>query len=201
MREPVRTPARYRSVSDAGSGEYAGVRYGVLGVGDRNWSVAYQRVPTLIDDRLVARGEADNSIGLAAGAEPWIEGALATLRDESGEETAERAPAPTGYRVRELDAPDIDAALHSGTLALTVEENRPLTDEGRPGRTKRLVRLALPAGQRYRAGDQGTPGRGVSFWSEDYVGQAGDLVEVVGSGAQDQFVGAQGLELRDGVAQ
>jgi hypothetical protein len=41
----------------------------------------------------------------------------------------------------------------------------------------------------------------VSFESEDYVGQAGDLVEVVGSGTQDQFVGAQGLELLDGVAQ
>ncbi|AOS61865.1 hypothetical protein TL08_05190 [Actinoalloteichus hymeniacidonis] len=40
-----------------------------------------------------------------------------------------------------------------------------------------------------------------SFGSEHYVGQAGDLVEVVGSWAEDQFVGAQGLELLDGVAQ
>lgn len=47
----------------------------------------------------------------------------------------------------------------------------------------------------------GDAGKGVSFGSEDYVGQAGDLVEVVGSGVQDQFVGAQGLELLDGVAQ
>jgi len=47
----------------------------------------------------------------------------------------------------------------------------------------------------------GAVGKDVSFGSEDYVGQAGDLVEVVGSGAQDQFVGAQGLELLDGVAQ
>jgi cytochrome P450/NADPH-cytochrome P450 reductase len=151
--------ARLESAADA---EFTGVRYGVLGVGDRNWSVTYQRIPTLIDDRLTAggaqrlveRGEADNSIGLAAGAEPWIDGTLAALLDEFGEETTEVAPSATGYQVRELDAPDVDTALHAGTLTLTVEENRPLTDEGRPGRTKRLVRLTLPEGQRYRTGDQ-----------------------------------------------
>ncbi|QYN32298.1 cytochrome P450 [Pseudonocardia sp. DSM 110487] len=149
-------------LDDAGTDAFVGVRYGVLGVGDRNWSATYQRIPTLIDDRLAAggaqrlveRGEADGSIGLAAGAEPWIDGTLATLLDEFGEETTRAAPVAAGYRVRELAAPDLDTALHAGTLALTVEENRPLTDEGRPGRTKRLVRLTMPAGQRYRTGDQ-----------------------------------------------
>lgn len=41
----------------------------------------------------------------------------------------------------------------------------------------------------------------MTFGSEDDVGQAADLVEVVGSRAQDQFVGAQRLELPDAVAQ
>jgi hypothetical protein len=74
-----------------------------------------------------------------------------------------------------------------------------LADSGHFSRTyKRQHGLTQTA---YAASASGAPGKGVSFGSEDYVGQAGDLVEVVGSGAQDQFVGAQGLELLDGVAQ
>jgi hypothetical protein len=33
-----------------------GVHFAVLGVGDRNWAATYQRVPTLIDERLIAAG-------------------------------------------------------------------------------------------------------------------------------------------------
>lgn len=37
-------------------GSLDGVRYAVLGVGDRNWAATYQRIPTLIDERLTAAG-------------------------------------------------------------------------------------------------------------------------------------------------
>lgn len=37
-------------------GSLDGVQYAVLGVGDRNWAATYQRVPTLVDERLAAAG-------------------------------------------------------------------------------------------------------------------------------------------------
>ena len=37
-------------------GSLDGLQYAVLGVGDRNWAATYQRVPTLIDERMAAAG-------------------------------------------------------------------------------------------------------------------------------------------------
>ncbi|MET9490546.1 cytochrome P450 [Nocardia sp. NPDC006630] len=147
----------------ARDGEFDGVRFGVLGVGDRNWSATYQRVPTFIDERLAAggaqrlvpRGIADAAVGLAVAADPWIEEVLGTLLREFGEPVEGPVGAiPSGHRIVKVTATDAATALTAGFSSFTVAANEPLTDQGRPGRTKTMLRLELPAGSEYRTSDQ-----------------------------------------------
>jgi cytochrome P450 / NADPH-cytochrome P450 reductase len=147
------------------AGAWSGVRYAVLGIGDRNWSATYQRVPTLIDEglaaagahRLADRGAADASIDLALGAQPWIDATLDALLAVHGEPTeAPAAAAAAGYRVHPVRG-DAPARLRErdDLEPLTVVENAELVDTAHPlGRSKRMVRLKLPAEASYRTGDQ-----------------------------------------------
>ncbi len=143
-----------------------GVTYAVLGVGDRNWSATYQRVPTLIDDRLaelgatrvIERAAADASGDLNATVQEFT----ATLREELleryGDPATAGAPpatAPQGPRhtVTEVTGGPLDAlAARHGMVPLTVTDTAPLTRPDHP-RAKRLVRLALPEGTAYRTAD------------------------------------------------
>ncbi|MGW1837390.1 bifunctional cytochrome P450/NADPH--P450 reductase [Streptomyces sp. NPDC002067] len=149
----------------AGPGAADGVTYAVLGVGDRNWSATYQRVPTLIDDRLAALGgtrllerAAADAAGDLSGTVTAFTGALRTaLLTGYGDPASAGAPAtaPEGpaYTVTEVTGGPLDAlaARHEMT-AMTVTETGSLTDPGHP-RAKRFVRLALPEGRSYRTAD------------------------------------------------
>ncbi|MGY0488688.1 bifunctional cytochrome P450/NADPH--P450 reductase [Streptomyces sp. WG-D5] len=141
-----------------------GVRYTVLGVGDRNWAATYQHVPTRIDERLAARGAerlceraaADASGDLGGTVRAFTAGLRTALLERYGdpEATAADAAAPTSsFEVREIAGGPLDAAAaHHGLVPLTVTETRELTAPGHP-RVKRFVRLALPEGVSYRTGD------------------------------------------------
>jgi cytochrome P450/NADPH-cytochrome P450 reductase len=147
------------------AGACTGVRYAVLGIGDRNWSATYQRVPILVDELLAAagaqrfaeRGVADASVDLALGAQPWIDGVLEALLAAHGEPADAPPPAAVpGYRVHEVRG-GLPARLweRDGLVALPVLENRELVDVTSPiGRSKRMLRLKLPAETAYRTGDQ-----------------------------------------------
>ncbi|MFI0977332.1 bifunctional cytochrome P450/NADPH--P450 reductase [Streptomyces sp. NPDC021093] len=73
-------------------GSLEGLRYAVLGVGDRNWAATYQRVPTLIDERLRAagavplldRGIADASGDFAGAVDRWTGDLWTSLLDQYG---------------------------------------------------------------------------------------------------------------------
>ncbi|MER5886674.1 cytochrome P450 [Streptomyces sp. NPDC001941] len=154
-------------------GSLDGLRYAVLGVGDRNWAATYQRVPTLIDERLRAAGatplleraEADASGDFASAVDRWSTDLWTVLLDQYGEgETTSGAPDDTqapdsgedGLYVLE-DAPDRvtgDLAARHGVRPMEVVEARELVDVEHPlGRSKRYLRLRLPEGVTYRTGD------------------------------------------------
>ncbi|MFJ5101560.1 bifunctional cytochrome P450/NADPH--P450 reductase [Streptomyces sp. NPDC088554] len=153
-----------RWLESAEPGAAAGVGYAVLGVGDRNWPATYQRVPTLIDDRLAAlgatrlteRAEADASGDLPAAVAAFttaLRGAL-LARYGDPEAVADAADgAEPAYTVTEITGGPLDAsAARHGMVPMTVTESADLTGPGHP-RVKRFVRLALPEGTEYRTGD------------------------------------------------
>lgn len=142
----------------------AGMRFAVLGVGDRNWAETYQAVPRHIDTRLsqlggtqvLSRGEADTSGDFMGSVETFSRALWTSLGEIFGSGTA---PSDTSneplYILRAIDGPvtsAIDARFD--VTPMTVLENRELVgaDNGL-GQAKRLVRIALPDGMTYQTGD------------------------------------------------
>ncbi|MFJ2271897.1 cytochrome P450 [Streptomyces sp. NPDC087849] len=150
-------------------GRLAGVPYAVLGLGDRNWAITYQRVPTLIDELLAA-----------AGAEAVVERAAVDVSADSADETTRwgtglwsallsrygkpaEGPVSHGitprYSVEDADSEEDHTALTTSPdgdslLPLEVVANQELCDTDSPlARSKRFIRLRLPAGTPYRTGD------------------------------------------------
>ncbi|MEU6237758.1 cytochrome P450, partial [Kitasatospora sp. NPDC047058] len=166
-----------RWLEQAGPGSADGVRYAVLGVGDRNWSATYQRIPTLVDARLAAlgatrvlpRAEADASGDLNGAVDRFTAALRTALLEHHGDPDSAGAPGAVagvagkalgpddrdapGYTVTELTGTGLDllAARH-GMTAMTVTETAHLSRPDYP-RVKRLVRLALPDGVTYRTAD------------------------------------------------
>ncbi|MEO3972555.1 cytochrome P450 [Streptomyces sp. CAU 1734] len=150
-------------------GPPAGIPYAVLGVGDRNWSATYQRIPTLVDERMAAAGgEAlapraaiDVSGDVAAETGRWSGLVWSGLLARYGvpAPAADAPEAPAGPRHTVEDAPDAPADpglpdAGDGLLPLTVTETAELCDLAHPlGRSKRFLTLRLPEGTAYRTGD------------------------------------------------
>ncbi|MGR3931971.1 cytochrome P450 [Streptomyces sp. BRA346] len=145
-----------------------GVAYAVLGVGDRNWAATYQRVPTLIDERLAAlgatrlidRAAADASGDLSGTVRDFTERLRTALLERHGDPaTVGAAPAADAaddgpaYTVTEVTGGPLDAsARQHGMVAMEVTETGSLSDPSY-ARVKRFVRLALPEGVAYRTAD------------------------------------------------
>ncbi|RZD89966.1 reductase [Streptomyces albidoflavus] len=158
------------SLENLAPGSLAGLRYAVLGVGDRNWAATYQRIPTLIDERLAAagavplleRGSADASGDFGGTVDQWTEGLWQALLEEYGEEVAGEAAAPApeedGEGLYELeDTPESvlgGLAERHGVRPMEVLEAYELVDTAHElGRSKRFLRLRLPEGVTYRTAD------------------------------------------------
>ncbi|RSS78660.1 cytochrome P450 [Streptomyces sp. WAC06614] len=156
----------------------AGVRYAVLGVGDRNWAATYQRVPTLIDDRLsgagaerlLPRAEADAGGDLAGAVHRFTEDLRRAVLDAFGDPgsaghaqagqagqagPAGQAASADRYEVTEVFGGPLDAlAERHRATPMTVTASRSLLDRPHPdGRVKQFLRLELPPGTTYRTGD------------------------------------------------
>ncbi|MFI1971798.1 reductase [Streptomyces cinnamoneus] len=150
----------------AAPGAAEGVHYAVLGVGDRNWAATYQRVPTLLDERLAAlggtrllpRAAADASGDLTGTVEEFTRALRHALLERYGDpdasaEPAEDAADAPAYTVTEVTGGPLDAlAARHDVRPMTVTEAHDLTAPGHP-RTKRFLRLALPDGVAYRTAD------------------------------------------------
>ncbi|MEV5437451.1 cytochrome P450 [Streptomyces sp. NPDC052682] len=150
-------------------GALDGLKYAVLGVGDRNWAATYQRVPTLIDDKLTAagatslleRGAADASGDFAGTVDRWTGDLWSTLLERYGtvgEEREADSPAEQEGGLYELeDATDSvtgGLAARHGVQPMEVLDAYELVDMRHGlGRSKRFLRLRLPDGVTYRTGD------------------------------------------------
>ncbi|MFI9318376.1 cytochrome P450 [Kitasatospora aureofaciens] len=151
-----------RRLADAPDGAADGVQYAVLGIGDRTYAATYQRIPTLIDDRLaalggtrlLARAAADASGDLAGTVREFTEALADLLLARHGDAEAAAAPREeAAYTVTELTGGPLHAlAARHGMSELTVTAVGSLTDPDYH-RVKRFVRLALPAGADYRTAD------------------------------------------------
>ncbi len=124
----------------AQAGAAEGVSYAVLGVGDRNWSATYQRIPTLVDDRLAGlgatrildRAEADGSGDLTGSVKAFS----AVLRTALLERYGDPTTAGTGPQ-HEQDGP-----------TYTVLPGRPRRRH--PGHHDRRRHRARPLPRRHR---------------------------------------------------
>ena len=144
----------------------AGVTYTVFGCGDTAWASTYQKVPTLIDDRLAAlggsrvhpRGAGDAEADFDGQYRAWHSGLWADLAAAFGLPATAVEPALTGPRLsitltnRQVSNPVI---MSYRARPGTVVDNRELSlVNGQPGgRSTRHVEIALPEGASYRAGD------------------------------------------------
>ncbi|MFI2472372.1 bifunctional cytochrome P450/NADPH--P450 reductase [Nocardia xishanensis] len=151
-------------------GSLEGLTYAVLGVGDRNWAATYQRIPTLIDERLAAagatafleRGVADASGDFAGAVDRWTADLLTALLDRYGtpvEGAAQDAPtADADQGLYELE--DASESVIGGLTArhgvrpMEVLDAYELVDTDHElGRSKRFLRIRLPEGVTYRTAD------------------------------------------------
>lgn len=140
------------------------VAYAVLGVGDRNWPATYQRVPTLIDERLAAAGgnplvpraAVDVSGDMTAETSRWGDQVWSELLDCYGLPVElDETPAGTRYTIDLVAAAEGPLPQTEDMHPLLVTEAAELCDTDHPvGRSKRFLRLRLPEGMTYRSGDR-----------------------------------------------
>ncbi|NBE56164.1 bifunctional cytochrome P450/NADPH--P450 reductase [Streptomyces boluensis] len=162
-------------LDDLPPGALDGLRYAVLGVGDRNWAATYQHVPTRLDTLLRAAGAvplldraaADTSGDFAGAVDRWTAALWPALLDRYGDTAAAPIPPEPPQPSRGQDAHDglyelVDAAPSvTGALAerhgvrpMEVVDTYELTDAAHPlSRSKRYLKLRLPPGVSYRTGD------------------------------------------------
>lgn len=143
-------------------GALTGVRYAVMGVGSRDWPATYQRIPTLVDDRLAAagatrlraRGEADGQADFFGDWERWYRDLWSDLDGAFDTSTQVVADGPA-YAVAKIDEPTLNPIAAKLRMQLaTVLVNRELVNmASEHGRSKRHIEIALPAGMSYRTGD------------------------------------------------
>ncbi|MBB3112501.1 cytochrome P450/NADPH-cytochrome P450 reductase [Paenibacillus phyllosphaerae] len=148
----------------ASAGDLSGVRYAVLGCGDRNWSNTYQSVPIWIDEqmarkgavRLAQRGEADAGGDFEKSVDEWRKSMWQHLAQALG-----LSPEGKTESMQDLGGLDIQfvaddaispiARMYDAVYART-GVNRELQAPG-SGRSTRHIELLLPEGLAYREGD------------------------------------------------
>jgi cytochrome P450/NADPH-cytochrome P450 reductase len=140
------------------------VRYGVFGVGNRDWATTYQRIPRLIEERmevlggkcLVPRGEADARGDFFGDIDNYSQIVWPKLAVSLG--LAVVAPTELGERfsVEMLDTHNSNTAFltHHALLPMQVLVNDEMVDTQIDyGVSKRHITVTLPAGESYKTGD------------------------------------------------
>ncbi|MDM0034227.1 cytochrome P450 [Variovorax sp. J22P271] len=142
-------------------GTLDGLRFAVLGCGNRQWARTYQAVPKRVDAafaaagavRLRPRGEADAGGDFFGAFDEWAQGLWDDLGAATGLAVADRRGVP-GFEVEVVSSARERALALNELEPGTVVENRELVAIGIAGaRSKRHLQIALPAGMRYRSGD------------------------------------------------
>lgn len=141
-----------------------GVHFAVFGCGNRQWARTWQAIPRRIDEALAGagatrvreRGETDAGGDFFGGFEDWYGTLWADLGKALGRETtAEAAPSEAAGIEVDVVRPGREASLRLADLGHgRILVNHELVDTAlAPGRSKRHLEIALPAGMSYRAGD------------------------------------------------
>ena len=135
-----------------------GVKYTVFGVGNKDWTTTYFRIPKLVDElmgklgatRLVAPGFCDVSEDVVGPFEEWKTGLLFPALREATGATVEVKTADISVDITQPDTPSQLAgeAVSEGV----VTANCVLAHKG-VGSEKRQVDILLPPGVEYRSGD------------------------------------------------
>ncbi len=146
-----------------GPDDLSGVRYAVVGLGNRDWASTYQRIPRVIDDglaqagaqRLLARGEADAAGDFYGQIDRYFADLWTGLAAELG--LTPRAAADLGPRlnvtlVAGTELKSRVAASHD-LLPMMVQEQHELVRDPEAFGSKRHLQLKLPAGVSYKTGD------------------------------------------------
>jgi cytochrome P450/NADPH-cytochrome P450 reductase len=133
--------------------------FAVFGCGHKDWAATYQRVPVLIDELLAARGgtkltergSADASQGdMFNEFDSWEDDNLwPSITSLFGGITTGEAPEPT-VQV-EISTQKRSSNLRSDVRGARILESAVLTSPGTP--EKRHLKIQLPTGMAYRAGD------------------------------------------------
>ncbi|MFT7044705.1 MAG: cytochrome P450/NADPH-cytochrome P450 reductase [Candidatus Azotimanducaceae bacterium] len=144
--------------------DLSNVRYGVFGVGNRDWSTTYQRIPRLIEERLqalgaervVTRGEADARGDFFGDIDNYTETVWPELASALGLTVA--APVDLGERfsVDLLTSDDCDTVFltHHSLTPMTIVMNDEMVDtQVNYGVSKRHISIDLPADISYKTGD------------------------------------------------
>lgn len=154
--QPPDNARRFMAWLDAATpGSLAGVRFAVLGCGNRQWARTYQAIPKRVDatlaaagaERLLDRGEADAAGDFIGAAGRWIETLWSCLDEAFGT----RPPGEPAHAA----VPQVERLppLRPARLAYCLG-NIGLTDPAlEAADAKRHLEFLLPPGMTYRAGD------------------------------------------------
>ena len=149
---------------ESGDESLAGVRYGVFGCGNSDWTATFQDVPRLVDQqmarrgaqRLHPRGEGDAKDDFEGRFEGWYRPLWKAVAKEFSLELAEPVAEPL-FSMEVLPAERISPFVASlGARPMKVAVNRELRFNEPPttvGPSTRHVEFDLPDGVRYTAGD------------------------------------------------
>jgi cytochrome P450/NADPH-cytochrome P450 reductase len=140
------------------------VRYGVFGMGNRDWATTYQRIPRIIDERLgslgavrvVSRGEADARGDFFGDIDHYAQALWPQLVTSLS--LTVLAPVELGERfaVDLLTSDDRETAFlshHSLTPMNVVVNNEMVDTQVEFGTSKRHISIELPAEVSYKTGD------------------------------------------------
>jgi len=151
-------------LDDAQPGTADGVRYAVLGCGNRDWASTYQATPRRIDERLEQmggerirpRGEADAREDQDTQFRVWFGGLWSEVGTALALDVDFATPLDNEplFKVERVDRVAVHpVASHTGAVPMTVRTNRELQNTAASDRSTRHIEIALPEGSHYHAGD------------------------------------------------
>jgi cytochrome P450/NADPH-cytochrome P450 reductase len=162
--QPADNAARFVAWLESTNGKSSleGIKFAVFGCGHRDWRATFQRIPTLIDDKMVAlgatrlteRGVCDAANGDIFGDfDTWLDKhlllSLATGPLEANDNYSSATPLQS--LKLELSTQSRAAHLQQNVQWANVTATKCLTAPGQP--EKRHIEIQLPSGMAYAVGD------------------------------------------------
>ena len=142
--------------------ELEGIQFAIFGCGNRDWARTYQAIPKQIEKQLIyaganlimSRGEADASQDFFGDFDIWHSTFWEKLGKHFGQQNFSKKENNPLYEVEVMTDPRITFLQQKELQTGIIIENRELVNMNHPlGRSKRHIKIQLPEGTTYRAGD------------------------------------------------